>query len=244
MGWAQSAQSQAKPLPPSVTTKCNSLAPLIFASSLAGPVFLVINFDSATALGPVTLPEGLGPGLLLGLGLRPLLSRLVYKSFSTNLLGTPPLGTSALATQTIALRTVLRKLSSPQLRWLCPPVKPNPRPPLGRSKAQATCCGSPAATLLRTAGLPLWAPSPRLMVSLGATSERIGVTPFISGAKRIWKYHSSFALKGLTPCVIGCLGSFLKLAIQWGFTDQCVSKQPPCHLMNSLLPLLVVGSTA
>ena len=64
------------------------------------------------------------------------------------------------------------------------------------------------------------------------------------GTNRMWKYHSSFALNGFTPLVIGCFGSLLKFAVQCGLTDQCVSKQPPCHSRNSLLPLAVVGSTA
>ena len=54
----------------------------------------------------------------------------------------PPIpcsGTSPFAVQTIALSTSLRKLSSPQFQWKCPPVNPKPRPPSSRSAAHATC---------------------------------------------------------------------------------------------------------
>ena len=39
--------------------------------------------------------------------------------------------------------------------------------------------------------------------------------------KRMWKYHSSVMLNGLTPRVMGWFGSGLNSARQVGFTDQC-----------------------
>lgn len=47
--------------------------------------------------------------------------------------GQPSFGTSTLAVQRIAFNTTLRKFSSCQLTCLWAPVKPKPRPPLGRS---------------------------------------------------------------------------------------------------------------
>ena len=96
-------------------------------------------------------------------------------------------------------------------------------------------------TALRTAGLPLCAPSLRFMVDGGATADRIGVTPSIFGRNRMWKYHSSFAMNGLTPRVIGCFGITVNFASQCGLTDQNRSKCPPIHSMNISLgrPLTV-----
>ena len=67
--------------------------------------------------------------------------------------GTPLAGTSRPVIQTRPLRTTFRKSLCPQLIWLCPPVKPKPRPPPGRSYAQARCSGIPIRA--RTYLLPL-----------------------------------------------------------------------------------------
>ena len=90
-------------------------------------------------------------------------------------------------------------------------MKPKPRPPSGRSTAQARTSSRPLASTMCWYG-------PRgegrralagLVVGLG--DERSGVTPFISGRKRMLKYHSSRTANGLTPRVIGCSGRFLNL---------------------------------
>ena len=75
---------------------------------------------------------------------------------------TPLSGTGTWAAQTMAFNTSLRKLSFPQFQWKWAPVTPKPRPPSGRSRAQAIVCGSPLATACRTALLPLCVPSRRL----------------------------------------------------------------------------------
>ena len=61
---------------------------------------------------------------------------------------------------------------------------------------------------------------PGLVVRLG---ERSGVTPFISGRKRMLKYHSSRMANGLTPRVIGCSGSLMISAVQCGLVEKPVS---------------------
>ncbi|MBA7676138.1 hypothetical protein ES703_84379 [subsurface metagenome] len=71
-----------------------------------------------------------------------------------------------------------------QLQCQCPPVKPKPRPPSGRSYAHATCSGIPIRA--RTCGLPPWALSPLLRVLSGGMAVRMGVTFFISLTKRMW----------------------------------------------------------
>src|SRR5439155_24114847 len=70
-------------------------------------------------------------GSVLGF-LGPLGSRLAASSSGVIVDSTPSAGTSILEIQSTAFRTVLRKLSSPQFRWGCAPVKPKPRPPSGR----------------------------------------------------------------------------------------------------------------
>src|SRR5581483_10322666 len=78
--------------------------------------------------------------------LLPLGSRFSLISSSVTFDSTPPLGTSALQIQTAALRTTLRKLSSSQFLWKCPPVKPTPRPPSGRSVAHIIVSVRPLAS--------------------------------------------------------------------------------------------------
>ena len=43
--------------------------------------------------------------------------------------------------------------------------------------------------------------------------------PFISGRKRILKYHSSLIENGFTPRVIGCSGNDRKSATQCGLVE-------------------------
>ena len=50
-------------------------------------------------------------------------------------------------------------------------------------------------------------------------ATRIGVTPFISGLKRMLKYHSSPIENGFTPYVIGCLGRESISAFQCGLVE-------------------------
>ena len=78
----------------------------------------------------------------------------------------------------------------------------------------------------------------------GGTADRIGNTPFMPSRKRMWKYHSSVMLNGLTPRVMACVGSGLNSGRQVGFTDQSVSKHPPIQSRNSFSPFSFVGSTA
>src|SRR4051812_31637884 len=73
----------------------------------------------------------------------PLSSRFCFNSSSVTVDSTPLGGASILAIQRMAFRTVLRKSSLAQFLWKCPPVKPKPRPPSGRSIAHITCSGSP-----------------------------------------------------------------------------------------------------
>src|SRR5262249_33798031 len=102
-------------------------------------------------------------------------------SLSAGLLGTPSLGISSFAIQATPLSSTVRKLSSPRCSCGCSPVKPTPRPPSGRSYTQAMCCGLPASTSANTASLPPRSLGSLRTVASGGTSDRIGVTPFISG---------------------------------------------------------------
>ena len=109
----------------------------------------------------------------------------------------PSSGISILAVQAIALRMNFRSWSSAQFRWRCPPVKPNPRPPSGRSTHHPKCCGSPFATDARTCGFPLCGPSGLSSVDAGAIALNNGchalhiftkphvVIPFIFQRKRL-----------------------------------------------------------
>src|SRR5215469_6940238 len=76
----------------------------------------------------------------------PLGSRFSLISASVTFDSTPFLGTSALQTHTAALRTTLRRLSLSQFLWKCPPVKPTPRPPSGRSVAHIIASVRPLAS--------------------------------------------------------------------------------------------------
>ena len=58
-----------------------------------------------------------------------------------------------------------------------------------------------------------------LRVRSSGLATRIGVTPFISGRKRMLKYHSSPMAKGFTPALIGCLGSDSISAFQCGLVE-------------------------
>src|SRR6266542_6557111 len=93
--------------------------------------------------------------------------------------GTPLAGTSSFDTQATAFNSSVRKLSSARLVCLCRPVKPKPRPPSGRSYAQAITCFLPADTASQTAGLPPCVDDvlpPPWIVFNGGSAYRIGVT--------------------------------------------------------------------
>ena len=96
---------------------------------------------------------------------------------------TPPGGISSFATQAMPLSTTVRKLSLAQLQCEWQPVKPNPRPPSGRTRAQATCSALPFCD--RTVGFPLCGPSGRSRVLSGGTAVRMGVTPSMLSINRM-----------------------------------------------------------
>ena len=61
--------------------------------------------------------------------------------------------------------------------------------------------------------------------------------PFISGRKRMLKYHSSLIANGLTPRVIGCSGIDLKSATQCGLVEKprfVISADPVEELVAGL----------
>src|SRR6266536_1258988 len=75
-------------------------------------------------------------------------SRFFFKSSSDTAHCTPSAGTSACAVHSSAFKTILRKFSWPQFLCVCPPVKPKPRPPSGRSTAQASTSARPLAATM------------------------------------------------------------------------------------------------
>ena len=79
------------------------------------------------------------------------------------------------------------------------------------------------------------------MVDGGGMALRMGVTP--RGAKRILKYHSSSTLKGVMPLETGWFGRLVNSAVQWGFTDQSVSKYPPIALSMAPDARLSLGTS-
>ena len=102
----------------------------------------------------------------------------------------PRAGISKPVTHATPFSIVVRKLSFVMFAKKWKPVKPKPRPPFGRSKAHARCCGLPAFTSAKASGLPPCglglSPSLNFTVFSGAMALSTGVTPFISGTKRMW----------------------------------------------------------
>ena len=90
-------------------------------------------------------PAFLAAFLALGAGLG---SRFCFSSSSETVHLIPPEGTSSLAVQRMAFRTRVRKSGLPQFLWEWPPVKPKPRPPSGRSTAQARTSSRPLASTM------------------------------------------------------------------------------------------------
>ena len=149
----------------------------------------------------------------------PLGSRFSLISSSVTVEATPSFGTSAWQIHTAALRTTLRKLSSSQFRWKWPPVKPTPRPPSGRSTAHIIVSARPFASWMcgvRPLGIDV---GPVAQAASLGLADRIGVTPFMSGRKRMLKYHSSRIENGLTPRVIACSGKSVNSGVHIGLQD-------------------------
>src|SRR5262249_38147076 len=107
------------------------------------------------------------------------------------------------------------KLGSPQFLWKCAPVNPKPRPPSGRSTAQARTSSRPLASTMCWYGPRGDEERPSRVRSSGLAMT-IGKTPFIDDRNRMLKYHSSFTANGGTPLVMGGRGRVLPPTPQGG----------------------------